>query len=211
MSLITKDNLFRNPGTHPITLDLYLLKKYGAEWLGWELETLHGILLADHPGGVSNAAWHQVNALRTLHLVDRFWLEWEVFNWCVVALNGDVPDFNVIQIPSVTQCMLAVDAADEVRRDVPWSVEVKAFLSVVHRHEEILVPQEPLDFVTLDLPGDLPVNIGEVKTKWDMVRNAKAPPKGESAEDIQLQRMWDCRQFLLAVRQELKLQKKFVT
>lgn len=198
--------LFRNPDAHPVALDLSLIKKYGAEWLGWEYETLLTRVTQDfQTPTIADVNVEKLQACKSIHLVDDFWHKWEVFNACVAALNGSFADFQRLQAHSVPECMLAVDIANRLRDDVRWSSEITTFLAVVHQHDGVLCPQPPLDFVhvpTADIPGDY----AAVRARWPSVRAAGKAPTGDSIEDEQLRRMLGAHRYLEAARKRLENQ-----
>jgi len=188
-SAVTHKNVFRHPDAHPIVLDLLLIKKYGEAWLGWESETIeHCVPIDFGVDRVSDINMSKLNAVKTLHLVDTFWDRWEVFVWCTMALNATFPDFVHMQAPTVIQAATAVDAANRIRSDVSWGSEVTSFLSVVHRHDGILVPTQPLDFVVVDADG-LPLDLDNVRERWPIVRASGVAPAEATPEAEQLRRM----------------------
>lgn len=202
----TPDNFLRNPETHPIVLDLVLMNKYGMSWLGWELETLAAKLQEDfHTPTVADVNLEKIQACKTLHLVDDFWLRWEIFLPCVAAFNGHLADFESMQAPTVAECLVAVDIANRIRDDVQWSGELKTYLAVVHRHDGELVPQPPLDFVLVDTT-DLHVDCSEVSRRWPEVRAKGQIPAGASIEDEQLRKMLGSWVYLEAMRTRLASQ-----
>lgn len=206
LSSVSVANLFRSPDTHPLILDLALLRKYKAEWLGWELETLVSRITADFgTPTVSDVNIEKVQACKALHLVDDFWLKWEVFLPCCAAFNGMFADFRNMQIPDVAECMLAVDIANRIRDDMQWSPEVKTFLSVVHRHQSIMCPQPPLDFVKVDTEG-YPVDCADIMARWPEVRASAVAPQGGTIEDEQLRKMLGSWMYLESSRTRLNSQ-----
>jgi hypothetical protein len=172
---------------------MFLIQQYGPEWLVWETETLELMIRDSNRYEVSSLNLSKIQAVKTLHMVDSYWQRWEVFVWCTMPVAGVLPDFDIMQVPTVLQCMMAVHTANSIRTDVAWTDEVKIFMAQVHRHDEILVPQKPLEFVDMDLDGDYPVDLVEVKDRWPQVANTKKPPKEDTAEDEQLRRMLDVR------------------
>ena len=203
---VTESNLFRNLESHPLLLDLVLLQKYGPEWLGWELEALVARILGDFSTpSVAEVNLEKIQACKALHLVDDFWLRWEVFLHCCAAFNGSFADFHRMQIPEVAECMVAVDIANRIRDDMPWSGEVKTYLGVVHRYQSILCPQEPLEFVTVDTT-DLMGDYESIQRRWPSVRKSGNPPTGATIEDEQLRRMLGCWAFLEISRNRLTAQ-----
>lgn len=205
-SPVTKSNLFRHPEAHPVVLDLCLLKKYGPEWYGWEPETIEIRVPQDFAvTQVSDLVFSKIQALRTIHLVDNYWKDWEVFCWCTMPFNGVFPDFEVMQVPTVAECMVSVDIANQIRGDVEWGSEVKAYLDSVHRHDGIFVTQPPLDFIHLDLE-DLVVDGKEIRMLWPVVQQSNKMPTGETITAEQLRRMLTARQFLQESRDSLSNQ-----
>lgn len=182
-------NLFQHPDAHPYVLDLALLKKYGPEWMEWEVEVLELRIPSDFPTkSVSDLNLEKLQAMKTLHYVDGFWQSWEVFISCVMPLNGLFPDFEIMQIPTVAQCAVAVDIANRVRDDVAWTDEMKAYLEVVHKFDGIFCAIQPLDFVTID-SEDYPVDCKEVSMLWPAVRKIMKPPTGDTSTAEQLRRL----------------------
>lgn len=197
---------FRSPDAHPILLDLVLLNKYGTAWLGWEIETITLRIQEDfRTPSVADVNVEKIQACKTLHLVDDFWMRWEVFLPCCAAFNGSLADFHVMQIPEVAECMVAVDIANRIRDDVQWSGEIKTYLGVVHRHASELCPLPPLDFVSVDTEG-LPVDCAEVQRRWPLVRAAGKAPAGATIEDEQLKRMLGSWSYLEFIRSRLQSQ-----
>jgi hypothetical protein len=205
-SAVTIRNIFRHPETHPLVLDLLLIKKYGEEWLKWEHETIEHNVPSDFGvDRVSDINMAKINAMKTLHLVDTFWERWEVFVWCTMALNATFPDFIYMQVPTVEQASIAVDIANRVRSDVSWGLEVSSFLTTIHLHEGILVPQPPLGFVAIDAE-EFPVDVAKVKTSWSSVRASRKAPAEATPEAEQLRRMLLVLETLEHSRAQLKQQ-----
>lgn len=206
-SPVTAVNLFQHPDAHPIMLDLVLLRKYGPEWMEWEPETLAWRIPQDfRTQDISDLNMHKVQAIKTLHFIDTFWNQWEVFVWCCMALNGVPPDFKVMQVPTVAQSMVAVDIANRVRQDVKFSEEINDFLEQVHMFDGVLCPIEPLEWVTMDEIEDYPVNCEEILAKWPEVRKSGKASTAETVTDEQLRRMLEVREYLEENRAELRAQ-----
>lgn len=207
VSRVTVKNLFSHPDAHPLILDLALLKTFGGDWLLWEPETLRHFTTGDI-GPISDLNFSKAMAMKTLHLVDSFWMGWEVFTWCTMPLNGLFPDFKVMQVPSVAQCAVAIDIANRVRENVKWSKELLEYLKVAHQHDGIFYTQPPLEFISMEDMG--PVMDGEdIKRRWNDVRRSGKAPTGATDEDEQLRRMLAVYEHLsesrLRLRQQLPL------
>jgi len=199
-------NLFQHPDAHPIVLDLALLRKYGPEWMMWEIETLQWRIPQDfRTRSVSDLALHKMQALKTLHFVDTFWLQWEVFLPCCIAFNDMPPDFEVMHVPTTAQAAVAVDIASRIRQDIAWSDELKAFLAQVHLFDGYVVSIEPLDFVTI-AAEDYPVDVAQVLERWPSVRAAGKVVDDGSVEAAQLKRLLDLKEHVEESRERLKQQ-----
>lgn len=199
-------NIFQHPDTHPYVLDLAMFQKYGPVWMEWESETLETQIPIDFPTKrVSTLTMEKLQAVKTLHYVNTYWLDWDVFLPCTMAFNGLYPDFNVMQVPTVVQCAISVDFANRVRDDVKWSDEVLAYLETVHRFDGILCPVDPLDFVEVDTEG-LPIDCEEIRALWPEVRRTGKAPTEESVTAEQLRRMLIVQDALRENRAQLQAQ-----
>lgn len=206
VTAVTKANLFQHPEAHPYVLNMALLQQYGPEWMEWENETLEIQVPRDFSSpSLSDLNLHKLNAMKTLHVVDTFWRKWEVFSLCTATLNGLFPDFEVMHVPTVGECAVAVDIAAYVREDVPWSDEVKAYLSAVHEHDGVFCTVPPLDFVEVD-SEEYPVECSIVTKLWPAVRKTRKPPSVETPEAEQLRRLLDVEDELQEHRAKLKQQ-----
>ena len=207
---VTTINLYQQPEAHPVVLDLILLKKYGVEWLHWDVETLIWRVPQDfNTTGISDLNLNKIQAMKALHLNDNYWLQWEVFNWCTQPLNNMFPNFEVMQVPSTAQMLVSVSIAADVRADVAWSEEVKTFIEQACKFDGIFCPQAPLDFVQPIPDNDL-LDCEVVRDKWPEVKRTDTMPTGDTILAEQLRRMLDAQRFLLADRQRMQDQMRLV-
>ena len=202
----TSINLFQHPDAHVVALDLALLRKYGPEWLEWEPETLEWRIPQDfRTNSVSSLNMGKLQAARTLHEIDTYWTQWEVFNWCTAAFNSLYADFEMLQVPTVAQCLVSVDTSKKIRTDVPWSDEVKGFLEVVFRHDGIFCRVDPITFINIDDVG-LVVNHKEVEDLWPSVRKLGKAPSDDTVLAEQLRRALAVHEYLEENREQLRVQ-----
>jgi len=201
---VTQQNLWRHPDAHPIALDMAMLRRYGAEWLGWEAETLRALIPEDFKTqSVSELNISKLQACKTLHLVDDFWARWEVFSACLLPFNNEFPDFRSMYVPTVAQCLVAVDIAGRIREE-EWSDEMKAYFRTVYEHDGIFLPLPPIDFVTLEVPEE--VDHIALEKRWPDVRATQHAPKGETVLDEQLRRLLAANEYLEESRARLQQQ-----
>lgn len=206
----TSQNIWRHPDAHPVVLDYLLLQKYGVDWMNWEPETLELRIPQDFSTQtLSDLNLSKIQACKTLHFVDTFWQRWEVFAWCAMTFNGVFPDFQTMQVPTVAQAAVAVDIARRLRTDVEYSLEMKTYLGVVHRHDGVLVPIAPLDFVHVDV-SDVNVDAADIRHRWTGVRTSGMVSKAATMEDEQLRRMLIVHHFLEESRTRLRQQLRLV-
>ena len=207
---VNKRNLFTHPDVHPVVLDLMMIKTYGSDWLGWEPETLEVFIPQDFKiKEISGLAMSKLMALKTLHLVDTYWKQWEVFNWCTMPFNNLYPDFDVLQVPTTAQCLISVDVADRIRKDVEWSNEVKRFIATVYRHDGIFCTIAPTHFVTIDT-ADFVIDCEELHKLWPQVRESGRAPSDETIMGEQLRLLLSVYRYLKATQDSLRDQLKWV-
>jgi hypothetical protein len=177
VSRVNLTNFFQHPATHPAALDLRLLKKYGPEYLSWEIETLALRIPHDFKTqGVSDLTLHKIEAIRTLHLSSTYWNRWEAFVACTSVFNNYYPDFEVLHVPTVDQCLISCATASYIRdtSNTPrWSAEVKSFIANVFLYAGVLCPLPPCDFIEIDTHG-LVIDCAEVSAAWEEAKRNKA-------------------------------------
>lgn len=122
---------FTSPDSHPILLDLILLREFGAEYLTWEAETLWAEVEKTWGTTTSEVNKNRIQAVRTCHLRTSPYREWEVFENVANALNGVIPRFDLLQRPSTPHAAAAVDILSQIRDDVPIDQEVYRYCAAV--------------------------------------------------------------------------------
>lgn len=189
-------NVFQHPDSHPAVLDILLLQKYGPEWMAWEPETLQIRIPQDfRTQDVSDLNLGKIQAMKTLHFVDTPWKRWEVFTWCAMPLNGLFPDFEMMQVPTAAQCLVAIDIFNVTRQDVRWSDELKVYLATVWKHDGMFCPIDPADFIEVDKSGTT-IECSKIMEMWPNVRKTGTAPSEDTANAEQLRRMLDAHQYL---------------
>lgn len=150
---VTARNLLQHPATHPVVLDLILLRTYGVEFLEWDADTIPLRVAKDFSNqSLSHLNVNKILACKTLHLVDTYWQQWEIFLWCTMALTGAFPNFDVMQVPTCAQVMISANVANHIRTDVEWSGEVRTYMETTFLHDGVFAAPPPLGF--LQIPSE---------------------------------------------------------
>jgi hypothetical protein len=144
---VTNKNLFVHHDTHPVVFDIVLLKKYNADWFEWQPETLWKEIKEDfRVPSISDHAKAKIQAVRTLHIGEMYWKNWETFCWITQALNNNIPDWHILQKPSLAQLMSSVDIAEMVRKGEVFALEVCSFVAASMLDEGVLYAPHPISF-----------------------------------------------------------------
>jgi hypothetical protein len=187
---VTLKNILQHPATDAVVLDVLVLHKVGPKWLELEIETVEAVLEQQLGHRMSDMNAHKLQAMRTYHLVDTPWHDWNVFLPCAMAVDSVVPDFHIMQVPTVFQCAMAIDVMNAVRTNVKWSTELKRYLEVVHVHDSVMYADAPFGFLELDVSKYV-VNPKEIASRWPQVRASGRAPGGDTVTDEQLRRLLD--------------------
>jgi len=201
---ITKRNLFVHHDTHPVVFDVALLARYDLDWFTWDPQTLWREIKDDfHVPSISDHTCAKIQAIRTLHINEWFWTKWEVFCWITQALNNNIPDFLVIQKPSLAQLFNAVEIADMVRGGETFSQEVQGWVASCMVDEGVFYAANPVAFCQdeiVQLLRELKVGeelVGPVQARYQTIM--RLPPQvwtasgepilHETAVDIQVAKL----------------------
>lgn len=218
---VTRRNLFAHYETHPVVLDVTLLHKYNADWYTWEPATLWQEILADfHVSSISDHNKAKIQAVRTLHLAEWYWTQWEVFNWITQALNGCIPEFQVIQKPTVAQLMNSVDVAALVRDGEQFGPEVQMYTAAAMADDGVYYAPRPLTYCQDEIKRLLEVTraehvmdlIQEVKNRLAEVSaindvewtRGEEPVLHENPIDIQVAKLKVANDYLKLRRRQLR-------
>jgi hypothetical protein len=142
---LTSRSVFSHPEAHPYALDLVLLKNFQMDWFTWLPDTLFHEIQQTFGGSLAEVNKLKIMAVQTLHVVDTFWEEWEIFEKTLWALNGQVPIVGSIQPPDLPVLFAGVDTANQVRKE-NFNEEVSRYCAAVFLHENVFYAPEPLSF-----------------------------------------------------------------
>jgi len=186
-SKLTRPLAFTSPEVHPLALDALLADKYGVDWILWEPETLWPTIRKDFglKTEISRIARSGIQAVKTMHANDSFFLDWEVANWCTQSLDGILPDFEILQPSYPGQIMHAVRCASLLRGKMEYDDEVQGWMAACFAEAGLVYAPDPVKFIQDDL-----VRVEAHCPKCGNVEWAKGltecPECGEKSEGLRL-------------------------
>jgi len=180
----TKKSAFTHKLSHPLLLDLLLIRQFRTDYLEWEPETCWSEIQHEFGTTVSELNRNKIQATKTCHLVDGPYERWNIFEKVTVSLSGMFPKFDMIQKPTPHACAFAVETMSHVR-DKKFSDEVYRYIASVLLDDGVCYAPPPLEacneylakFVTSDL---------QKKTKAGVDKKAQPTFDGTREEDIQI-------------------------
>ena len=142
----SRKNAFIHHDAHPLLLDLLLLNNFSVEWLAWEPETLWSEIqrvFKQPPLPAHNR--NKIQAVRTAHVVESPWEDWETFTVVSQSLNNNLPNFQVLHKPTPAQVMNTVKVLGRIRK-LTFSDEVQKFIAACFLDESIYYLPKPMSF-----------------------------------------------------------------
>jgi len=225
---ISNRNLFVHHDTHPVVFDVKLLQQYGEDWMVWEPETLWREIMDDFRApSISDHAKSKIQAVKTLHINEWFFDRWEVFCWVTQALNNNIPDFQVIQKPSIAQLFVSVDIATMVRNDEEFGAEVQMWVAASVLDEGVVYAPKPIAFCNDEIVQLLERSkledalglIPAVQERWRELGGLSEEAWGkingaaleETAVDVQVARLIVAQRYMELRHRQLKEQLRILT
>lgn len=210
----SSSKLFVHHDTHPIVLDIKLMDQYGTDWFEWEAETLWREIMDDfRTPSISDHVKSKIQAIKTIHISDWAFTKWEIFCPIVQALNNNIPDFEVLRRPTISQLFAAVDMMTMVRSDVPFSEEIQKFCAASLLDAGIICAVQPIAFCQdeiLDFQKERGIEVDPqpVKDKYRKMMSVPAEEVvlEETPVDIQIAKLIVARDYLQLRRDQMKHQ-----
>ncbi len=143
---LTLGNIFTHHDTHPIVLDFSLLKAFQLEWWLWEPETLWTEIQRHFKTQVSELARAKIQTVKTIHVSNAPWEQWQVFEKVVQGLNNNIPSWTLMQAPSLEQLFVCIDIMEGLRH-AEFNSEVKLYMAGAVLNEDVTYVPPPLDFI----------------------------------------------------------------
>lgn len=176
--------LFENDETSPSVLARVLDARY-PEWADWEPETIWRTIGSELSQVPTEAVKNKIMAIQNIKSGGDFFREWHVFEKAVLSLNGVIPNFTVIEIPSPGQMAFAVVESEKIRKDT-FSDEVIGYIRSVMQMAGFLVYPKELAFAATTRAIE---RMAEIKEKWREIAGKFNDEIPETIEGIQLGRL----------------------
>ncbi len=142
---ISEKNLFSNPDTHPVVLDMALLKTFHLDWFPWLGDTLFQEIETEFKTSIAEVNKVKIMAVQNLHGTDVFWDRWEIFEKVINTFGNSVPLLHVMQPPDVALLMSGVEIANQIRKET-FAEEVARYTAACFLFESVHYAPPPCDF-----------------------------------------------------------------
>jgi hypothetical protein len=135
------------------------------------------------------------------------------------ALNNVFPDFHVLQQPSLSQLLVAVDIMQQVRDKEPFGQEVQSFMAASIMSDGVVVAPDIVSFCQDEIEQYLKDKkmesaldlAGPVKNRVAEAKNSTAMSLTETPVDIQAAKILLAQAYLDLQRRKLKTQLEVLT
>lgn len=135
-----------SPTTHPTALHVLCLRRFGAKYLGWEPETVWQELRRVYDKAPSSLNKSKINACKVTHTSDAPFDDWYVFEKVVLPFGFVLPQFGVLQKPSVAVATHGVGVMLQLRSK-DFSGDVEKYISGILLTEGFVTPPKQLEFL----------------------------------------------------------------
>ena len=198
---------FTNRETHPLILNLLLLKEFGPEYLGWEPETCWLEIGRSWGTTISEVNRNKIQAVRTCHVSDGPYERWEVFEKVAMGFVGLTPKFDLIQRPTSHRAALALDIMGQIKEDHKISDEIYKYVAAVMLDSGVVYgpgPMEPSNKYLTKFVG----SERQAEVKKAVLDHKKPTFDGKNETDIQLMKTTSIKDFLESASRSLLTQLK---
>lgn len=145
---------------NPMIINQTMLDKYGEDWLYYLPETIRTSLQLNFEIDPNEVLMNKIFA--TQFTAKNPWMDWDMFENVVSAFNNNVPDFTLLDPPSMPELVWGYTCIKALRPDWEPSLEIKAYIRSVMKHEGLLwCPWIP------DVEGAYaPETVEKIKSIW---------------------------------------------
>lgn len=207
-------NLFVHHDTHPLVLDIKLMDQYETDWFEWEPETLWREIMDDfRTPSISDHVKSKIQAVKTIHISDWCFNKWETFCVITQALNNNIPDFEVMRKPTLSQLFATVDMMTMIRSDIPFGADLQQWCAATFITDGVIYAPRPLVFCQDEIvqfmeDSGTPVDPEPVKEKYRSVIGEELSQVvlEENQVDIQVAKLLVANDYTQLRRDQMKHQ-----
>lgn len=200
---------FTHSMTHPLVLDLLLIKKLGPSYLEWDPATLWREIALTWDTTISTQNRSRIQAVRTTHTSDQSFEAWEIFEKVALGLLGSSPRFDVVQRLTPTQAMFALAAMRKIRNTPAFSSEVIRYCAAVCMDHGVAWAPAPMSECNKYIGRYVDRDV-QVKVRDAVERGYEPTFDGRHDEDVQVLKSQTLVKFLAATNAALLNQLKTV-
>jgi hypothetical protein len=139
----TKKAAFTNQDSHPLLLDLIMIKEFGSQYLEWEPETCWQEVKLTLGTTVSEVNKNKIQAVRSCHVTESPYEEWHIFEKIALGLNSLIPKFDVIQKINPHICAVTFESMGHIKSS-ELSEEVLKYVASVLLEDGVIFGPGPL-------------------------------------------------------------------
>ena len=198
---------FTNKDTHPLALNLLLVKEFGPEYLGWEPETCWIEIAKTWGTTISDVNKTKIQAMRTCHTTDQPYERWEVFDMVCSGLLGTSPKFDLIQKPTPHRAAFALDVLSQVKEGAKITEEVYKYVAACMMDYGLVYGAGPLEpcnkYLTKFVEREQ-----QLRIKSAVERKYKPVFDGSNDDDVQIMKCITVNDFLESSSRMLLIQLK---
>ena len=140
----TKKAAFTNQDSHPLLLDLIMIREFGSEYLGWEPETCWQEINLTFGTSISEVNKNKLQAVRSCHVTDTPYEEWHIFEKVSLALNSLIPKFDVVQKVNPHMCAVTFESMGHIKSS-KMSEEVLKYVASSLLNDGVVFAPGPLE------------------------------------------------------------------
>lgn len=183
------------------SLGMLLMKKYGHAWTEWEPETTWIVIHDDFDLDLTDILKNKIGLLKILLSGESAWESWDIFQKAVVAMNGRVPNFHMVEHVSPEEIAYAIGEMRAIKQ-VELSDEVDRYIAAVLYYSQLVYAPE--EFFPKDVQVIMDERLGinqELKSKvlsaWAEKKNLPAwSPAEVNAVDQQVLSLLSIRDYI---------------
>lgn len=179
---------------HPLALLIAIFAWFEKDALEWEPETLWFELAAlGIKQEIPEITKNKIMAVRGVHRINDFFSDWRSFELVGSALNNHIPNFHKSQPLTMNEITNAISILDKIRKDDDYSIEVKAYISVIARNEGFIVLPKEIAFLNETMDKEYAERIYARASEIEAFLNE--PFRLESMDDCQAIRIAEVNQY----------------